>query len=274
MDALLEPARAGKHRRIGPVARARGYATLVYAAVSMAFFFLLQLPPLLVTGGAEFSIWLARRAWGPIGLRIAGARLEVIRRADDPVGPAVYVSNHESALDIWALFIAIRRNLRFVAKKELFDLPVFGWYLRMARFVEVDRRNHARAVASLEKGADIVREGVSLIVFPEGTRSPDGHVQAFKKGPFVLAARAGVPVVPVAITGAAERAPKGQIAVFPGTIRVAIGAPVDPALYAGRDELLREVRRRIIELQRSIGGPGGDLDDAVSARGQEGGRDV
>jgi 1-acyl-sn-glycerol-3-phosphate acyltransferase len=273
MDVSVSTANA-RTSKVGLAARARGYVTLVYAALSMAFFFLLQLPPLLVTGAADFSIWLARRAWSPLGLRLAGAKLDVVRLAPEPAGPAVYVSNHESALDIWALFVAIHRNLRFVAKKELFDLPVFGWYLRLARFVEVDRRNHARAVASLEKGAEIVKDGVSLIVFPEGTRSDDGRVHSFKKGPFVLAARAGVPVVPVAITGAAARAPKGCIAVRPGTIRIAIGPPIDPHQFPDRDALLREVRRRIIEQHLALGGAGGDLGDSVAARGQEAGRDI
>jgi len=273
MDASLD--RTGERSpEIGLVARARGFVTLTYAALSMVLFFLLQLPPLLVTGAADFSIWLARRAWSPWGLRLAGVKLEITRLAPDPAGPAVYASNHESALDIWALFIAIRRNVRFLAKKELFDLPVFGWYLRMARFVEVDRRNHTRAIASLEKGAEIVRDGVSLVVFPEGTRSADGSILSFKKGPFVLASRAGVPVVPIAVSGASAIAPKGRIAIRPGTIRVAVGEPVDPAEFPERDALLREVRRRIIELHRVIGGAGGDVDDAVAARGQEGGRDI
>ncbi|HET7753431.1 MAG TPA: lysophospholipid acyltransferase family protein [Anaeromyxobacteraceae bacterium] len=273
MDVTVGQARPAAIRRIGLGARARGFATLAYTIVSAFFFIVLQLPALLA-GSASFSIWLARRWWSPWALRVAGAKVEVVRLAEEPQGPAVYASNHQSALDIWALFIAIRRDVRFLAKAELFQIPIFGWYLRRARFVEVDRRNHARAVASLTKGAEIVRDGVSLIVFPEGTRSVDGRVQSFKKGPFVLAERAGVPVIPVAISGAAALAPKGRIAVFPGTIRIAIGPAVDPAEFKDKDALLREVHRRIVEQQLAIGGPGGDAEGAVAARGQEGGRNV
>ncbi len=243
---------------------------LAYAAFSMVFFFLLQLPAMLVTGRGDFSIWLARRAWAPSALWLAGVRVEVATPGSPPSGPAIYASNHESALDIWVLFRVIPLNVRFIAKQELFRIPIFGWYLRMAQFVPVDRKNHSRAVESLRRAGDMVRAGTSLIVFPEGTRSPDGRVQPFKKGPFVVAMEAGVPVVPVAIAGAATVNPKGRVEVRPGTIRVGFGQAVTPPRSGDKDELLREVRRRIIDVHRSLGGLGGDPDDAVAARGVEG----
>jgi 1-acyl-sn-glycerol-3-phosphate acyltransferase len=231
---------------------------------------LLQLPAMLLTGRGDFSIWLARRAWSPSALWLAGADLEVRRLAPLPDGPAIYVSNHESALDIWVLFCAIPRNLRFLAKRELFHIPIFGWYLALAGFVAVDRENHARAVAALKRAGEIVRGGISLIVFPEGTRSTDARVHPFKKGPFVLAMEARVPVVPVAIVGTSAITPKRRLEVHPGTVRVATGAPIDPRAFADKSELLREVRRRVIELHRALGGAGGDEEDAVAARGLEG----
>lgn len=275
-SASMEVERSSPDSRVevGFAARVRGYATLLYAAVSMVFFFLLQMPSMLITGTGDFSMWLARRAWAPSSMRLAGVKVEVVQLAPLPEGAAIYASNHESALDIWAIVMAIPRNVRFLAKKELFRIPIFGWYLRLARFVEVDRQNHARAIESLHKGAEAVRNGLSLVVFPEGTRSPDATIHAFKKGPFVLAERAGVPVVPVAIAHAAARAPKGQIAVFPGTIRIAIGPAVDPAQYPSKDALLREVRARIIQQHVALGGRGGDVGHAIEARGQEGGRAV
>jgi len=250
--------------------RLRGLLVAAYAAVSMVFFFFVQLPVMAVTLSGDFSIWLARRVWAPSALWLAGVRVEVAAPEGLPVGPAIYVSNHESALDIWVLFRVIPRNLRFIAKKELFRIPVFGWYLALARFVPVDRRNHAKAVVALRKAGEIVRGGTSLIVFPEGTRSPDARVQPFKKGPFVVAMEAGVPVVPVAIAGAAELNPKGRLSVRPGTIRVGLGAPVSPRDFPDKASLLREVRRRIIEQHRGLGGLGGDLDEAVAGRGVEG----
>jgi 1-acyl-sn-glycerol-3-phosphate acyltransferase len=246
------------------LARARGAAVLAYTAASVPALVALQFPAMAATGNGDFSIWLARHVWAPLGLRAAGARLDVRTLAPLPNGPAIYASNHESLLDPWAIFVTIRRNLRFVAKEELFRIPVFGWYLRRADFVPVDRRNRARAVASLRAAGEKVRSGVSIVVFPEGTRSADGRVQAFKKGPFALAEAAGVPIVPIAISGAAAVVPKGRVEARPGTIRVAVGPAVSPADCRGRDALLREVRRRIIEQHVAIGGAGGDVDAAVA----------
>ncbi len=250
--------------------RLRGLAVACYAAVSMALLFLVQLPVMLLTRSGDFSIWLARKAWAPSALWLAGVRVEAHAPAGLPDASAIYVSNHESALDVWVLFGSIPRNLRFVAKRELFQVPIFGWYLRLARFVPVDRRNHVQAVLALKKAGEMVRTGTSLIVFPEGTRSPDGRVQPFKKGPFVLAMEAGVPVVPVAISGAAALNPKGRLEVQPGTVRLALGEPVHPRDFADKDALLYEVRRRIIEQHRSLGGLGGDPENAVAARVLEG----
>jgi 1-acyl-sn-glycerol-3-phosphate acyltransferase len=248
-------------------ARLRGLLVAAYAAATMVAFFLLQLPVMLVTGSGDFSIWLARRAWSPGGLRLSGVTVGVATRTPIPSGPAIYVSNHASALDIWILFCAIPRNLRFIAKQELFRIPVFGWYLSLARFVPVDRRNHVKAVAALARAAEIIRGGISLVAFPEGTRSDDARVHPFKKGPFVVAMEAGVPVVPVAIVGASAITPKRRIEVHPGRVRVAIGAAVDPREFADKIALLEEVRRRIIALHRELGGLGGDVADAVAGRG-------
>jgi 1-acyl-sn-glycerol-3-phosphate acyltransferase len=243
---------------------------MAYAAVSAVFFILLQLPVMLVTFSGDFSMWLCRRGWAPSALWLARVRVEVVRPPPTVDGPAIFASNHESALDIWVLTRSIPRNVRFIAKQELFRIPIFGWYLSLARFVPVDRRNHARAVESLRRAGRIVREGISLIVFPEGTRSPDARVQPFKKGPFVVAMEAGVPVVPAALAGAAALNPKGRLEVTPGTIRVAFGEPVDPRAFPDKGALLVEVRRRIITLHRSLGGLGGDPDQAIAPRGVEG----
>jgi 1-acyl-sn-glycerol-3-phosphate acyltransferase len=251
-------------------ARARGLLVATYAAVTMVAFFLVQLPVMVVTGSGDFSIWLARRAWSPGGLRLSGVDVAVESRAPIPQGPAIYLSNHESALDIWILFRAIPRNLRFIAKRELFRIPVFGWYLWLARFVPVDRRNHVKAVAALARAGEIIRGGVSLVAFPEGTRSVDARVHPFKKGPFVVAMEAGVPVVPVAIVGASAVTPKRRVEVHPGRVRVAIGAAVDPRDFPDKIALLEEVRRRIIAQHLELGGLGGDVDDAVAGRGTEG----
>jgi len=250
--------------------RARGFLVLGYAGLSMAFFFLVSLPVMLLTGSGHLPMWLAKHAWAPSSLWLAGARIEVRRAPRLPDGPLVFASNHESALDIWALVAKLPRIVRFVAKRELFRIPVFGWYLALGGHVPVDRSHRVQAVESLRRAGALVRGGTSIIVFPEGTRSRDGIVHPFKKGPFVVAMEAGVPVVPVAISGAGRVTPKARIAVRPGTIRMAVGDPVDPRAFADKVALLAEVRRRIIALHREIGGLGGDPDRAVAAAGAEG----
>jgi 1-acyl-sn-glycerol-3-phosphate acyltransferase len=252
------------------LARLRGLAVLAFGAITMVVYFVVSLPVMLVTGSGDLPIWFARFAWSRSSLALAGVRIAVEPLPSLPGGPVIFASNHESALDIWVLLARLPRSVRFVAKAELFDIPVFGAYMRLGGHVAVDRRNHARAVDSLRRAAEVVRGGTSLIVFPEGTRSRDGRVHAFKKGPFVLAKEAGVPVVPVAVSGAGRVTPKNVVAIFPGVIRLAVGEPVDPAGFADKTALLLEVRRRIIALHRSIGGAGGDEREAVAGRGVEG----
>jgi 1-acyl-sn-glycerol-3-phosphate acyltransferase len=266
VPAELAPAPADRAAP-GLAERARGALVLGYTVVSAPACIAASLPLMLATGSGDASIWLARHVWSPLGLWLSGARLEVSTLAPLPEGPAIYAANHESILDPWALFVSIPRSLRFVAKTELFRIPVFGRYLRIAKFVEVDRSNRARAVASLRAAGELVRAGTSIAVFPEGTRSEDGRVHAFKKGPFALAEEARVPVVPVAICGSGNVVRKGRVAARPGTIRVAIGPAVEPATHPGRNALLAEVRRRIVEQHRALGGADGDPVEPSSPSG-------
>lgn len=252
------------------IARIRGFVVLAFCAVTMALYFFVSLPVMLLTGSGDLPMWFARYAWSPSCLWLAGTRVEVTRAGLLPDGPLIFACNHESALDILALLANLPRIVRFIAKIELFRIPIFGQYMRLGGHVAVDRSNRTTAVASLRTAGQTVRAGTSLIVFPEGTRSKDGRIHPFKKGPFVVAYEAGVPVVPVAISGAGRVTPKNQIAVEPGTIRIAIGDPVSPAAFPSKTELLVEVRRRVIALHRSIGGLGGDDEDAIAGRGLEG----
>ena len=243
---------------------------LAWVGLTMAVLFLVSIPVMVLTRSGALPMWLARRVWAPSSLWLARVGLDVRRLAPLPDGPAIFASNHESALDILAVVAALPRTVRFVAKRELFRIPVFGWYLALGGHVRVDRSDHDRAVASLTEASRMVRAGTSLIVFPEGTRSRDGRVHPFKKGPFVIAVEAGSPVVPIAVSGAGAINPKGRIEVHPGTLHVSIGTAVHPRDFPDRTALLREVRRRIIEMHRETGGLGGDVDDAVAARGLEG----
>ncbi len=228
---------------------------------------------MLLTLSAEPSFWMVRNLWAPVLLWAGGARLVVIGREHvDPRRPTLYISNHQSTIDVPCLSRALRANVRYVAKHQLKYVPVMGWYMWLTGFPFVDRGNRRSAVASLEKAGLRIRKGLSIVVYPEGTRSDDGRVLPFKKGPFMLALKAQVAICPVAIEGSGKLMPKNSWHITPGEIRVKVGAPIDVTGYteSDRERLMQDVRSQIIDLHRSIGGLGGDKDDAVAAAGLEG----
>lgn len=185
------------------------------------------------------------RIWSRMILRGLRIPLEVEGGAElDPGRPYLFMSNHRSVFDIFALFLAVRHSLRMVAKRELFFIPVFGWAMWMCGFIPIDRSNRESAIQSLNEAARRVREGVSVLVFPEGTRAHGEKLLPFKKGGFVLALQAGVPVVPVAIRGSETIMPKGSLRVGRGAIHVRLGQPIPTAgrPTLTRDDLMHDVR--------------------------------
>nr|AYC79482.1 hypothetical protein [uncultured bacterium] len=206
-------------------------------------------------------------------MRAAGARMKVGPRATlDPHGPYVFVMNHQSMFDIAVAFSYIPVNLRFVAKKVLKSIPFLGWYMWRTGMVFVDRGNRGQALRSLRRAGAQVRAGATILAYPEGTRSTDGSVLPFKKGPFVVAIEAGVPVVPVAIDGSHKLLPRGGFNLRPGEVRLAIGEPIPTEGLSQRDveALIRKVRDALIDLHVTLGGLGGDKQDAVALPGKEG----
>lgn len=220
------------------------------------------------------AVWMARLIWAPFLVYMSEAKLIVYGREHvDPKRPTIYVLNHQSTFDIPVAFTALPVNFRFIAKHQLRWVPVLGWYLLASGQVLIDRSNRSSAISTLEKAAKKIRKGTSIVVFPEGTRSDDGRVLPFKKGPFALALKAGVAVCPVTIEGTARLMPKNSWKVnLGGEIKVKIGKPIDTTQYAPheRDRLMRDVRAVVIQQSLELGGPGGDLDHPVAARGLEG----
>ena len=162
-----------------------------------------------------------------------------------PPGRAyVYMSNHQSHLDIPVLYATLPSpTIRMLAKKELFQIPLWGRGLRAAEFIEVDRGNHTRAVQSIEHAARLIRDGVSIYLAPEGTRSLDGRIGKLKKGGFHLAKETGTAIVPVAIKGTIDILPRGTKVMHTGKrVEVTVGAPIDVAQ--------REIPSLIDEVQR------------------------
>jgi 1-acyl-sn-glycerol-3-phosphate acyltransferase len=201
---------------------------------------------LLVPGGA--ALMPIARFWSGLILKTYGVRYRAsFPPAFVPPAACVYVANHQSLFDIPALVLCMPADFRMVAKRELLYIPIFGWALWLAGFIFIDRSDREKAIRKLERTVRTIRRGRSVVVFAEGTRSPDGRLLPFKKGGFVLALQAGVPIVPVAIRGGAKVLSKGGLRVRPGTIEVVFGAPVPTVDYAlhNKDELISTVRERI-----------------------------
>jgi 1-acyl-sn-glycerol-3-phosphate acyltransferase len=167
-----------------------------------------------------------------------------------PGQPYVYVANHASFLDIWVLLDRLPGSVRFVYKSELNDIPIFGRGLRASGHIAIDRKNRGSAFAAYDQAAVEVRGGTSAIVFAEGTRSRHGKLMPFKKGPFVLAISAGVPVIPVAILGAFESLPSGRLSPRNVPVRMIIGEPIptEGVDYEERDRISREARAALGEM--------------------------
>lgn len=193
------------------------------------------------------------RIWSRVMLWAAGASVSVtIEGALERGRPYVFVANHQSTVDIWGLFVALPVNIRFIAKKQLARIPLFGWAMAAGRFIFIDRKNPVAARRSIDLAAERIRAGISVAIFPEGTRSRDGYLGPFKKGGFHLALAAAVPVVPVSIRGAGDVMRPGSVLVRPGQVQITVGKPIETSglTDADRNALIERVRA---EIERTSG---------------------
>jgi 1-acyl-sn-glycerol-3-phosphate acyltransferase len=224
-------------------------------------FFLVQAPlALLLTAGYASAACVAALAdrtgratravggaWSRALLRLFRVGVRVSGLGHAPAGPAVYAANHASALDILIVFGHLPVDFRIVYKKSLSLVPLLGWAIWLGGHIPIDRGNAFRARRSLANAARRIREGTSVVVFPEGTRSPDGSVRRFKRGSFGLAIAAGVPIVPVSLVGVKGVVPHGLPSLRPGAVAVALHPPVPVAGRSPDDaEALAEDVRRIV----------------------------
>jgi len=210
------------------------------------------------------------RKWSAGILWAAGVRV-VIEGAENlpQERPAIMVANHQSWFDVFPLVAYFPRDYRFVAKKELESVPIFGPSWQACGHISIDRADLSNAIAALESAGKVVREGAPVIImFPEGTRSATGQLGDFKKGAFVLAIQAAVPIVPAAILGSNEVMPKGSWRIRSGTVRIRIGAPIPVAglTHDDRDALSRVARGAVARLKE--GAPlQGPWDSVAELRG-------
>ncbi len=185
--------------------------------------------------------------WGKMILKIAGVKVE--RYGSAKKRKYIIVCNHQSQVDIFSLFSALDLQFRWVAKKELFRIPVFGICLKLAGYIDVDRNDPKQAVRRMEKAVKNLPDDVSLLFFPEGTRSSSGKLLPFKKGPFSLAIRNSLPILPIAICGGFNIMPKGKKIFKKGKVKIVIKDPIytDGMSIRDKDKLLKVVEEEIKE---------------------------
>lgn len=192
---------------------------------------------------------LVARFWGNLNLRVAGVEVDVhgLERLR-PKQPCVYAANHQSLFDIFVVLGKLPVQFRWLAKEELFRLFVMGRAMKATGYIPINRSDHRKAFESINQAADKVRGGVSIVIFPEGTRSENGVLKDFKKGGFILAIKSQQPIVPISISGSHRVVPrKDKWVIHPGVVRMTIGDPIPTAgaTTKERDLLIEEVREAI-----------------------------
>jgi 1-acyl-sn-glycerol-3-phosphate acyltransferase len=220
-------------------------------------------------GFHRFAFLMAPRAWCPGLFWACGVKLDV--RGLDRVDwskPCVVVVNHQSMIDIPALQLGLPRPLRFITKKELMAVPFLGHFMRSVGMIAIDRGNTAEGIEQLKQHAKQMPEDVaSVISFAEGTRSRTGEIRPFRKGAFMLAIEAGVPIVPVSIEGARRCLPPDGFRVRSGVIRIDVGEPLPTSGpdAVDRDELMARAHRAVVDMNVAAGGLGASVAIDLSA---------
>jgi 1-acyl-sn-glycerol-3-phosphate acyltransferase len=187
--------------------------------------------------------------WAKTILFICGVKLEVKGAENIDTGVSrIYMSNHQSYFDIFALLAGLPVDFKFILKQELMSIPLLGWAMKGARYISINREDGRKAIISINKAAERIRNGASVLIFPEGTRSEDGVVGEFKKGGFLLAMKSGCDVVPMAIAGSRDIFFKGNHKINKGTISLKIGKPIPVVECSKREtnQLIEKVRAEVL----------------------------
>ena len=185
--------------------------------------------------------------WALFNVYLFGTRLSIRGKEKMEKGRAyIIMSNHQSVFDVWALIGKLPLQLRWIMKAGIKKVPVFGYALQRMGHIYLDRKKSKDTLLGLEAAAKKIRDGTSVVIFPEGTRSKDGRLQKFHRGGAVLAVKSGVPILPVTVNGGRFVLPKGTLALMPGKIEVVVGDVIDPGAFDGNtDELMAVVRAAI-----------------------------
>ncbi|HUN60404.1 MAG TPA: lysophospholipid acyltransferase family protein [Candidatus Sulfotelmatobacter sp.] len=236
-----------------------------FVSIFLALYVLILGPPLLIytfiTKKVDPLYWTALKGV-MFFVNCVGVYVDVKGVERIPAGTCIFAANHTSSADAPAVVWAIPRRIAILLKRSLFHWPIVGQAFHLAHFIPVDRFNRESAIESVEQGIEAIRQGQSFLIYPEGTRSPDGRLQPFKKGTAVMAIKAGVPVVPVACSNAHRIMEKRKLQIHPGRILVEFLEPVDARNYSldQREALVQELHDRLAAGlppdQRPVGFPG------------------
>ena len=174
--------------------------------------------------------------WAKTNLTLAGLRVKIEGlQSLDPKQTYIFMPNHASFLDILLAFACIPYNFRIITKEEIFSIPLMGWALKRSRQIPMDRANPRKGLASLRQAFNLLQKGISIVVFPEGTRTSDGGIKDFKATLFILPIRSGIPVVPVRIDGTFEALKRGSILLHPVPLKVTFHQPIPAGSFNDRD---------------------------------------
>jgi 1-acyl-sn-glycerol-3-phosphate acyltransferase len=204
--------------------------------------------------------------WARTILRVCGIRVNVQGLENvDPNVPRIYMTNHQSFFDIFALLACLPVNFKFILKQELMKIPFLGPAMKKAGYIGIEREDPRKAVLSMKQAADRIRNGASVVIFPEGTRSSDGRLQEFKRGGFNLAIKAGCDIVPIGIQGSFRVAPKGSLRIRRGSFGLRIGRPVSLSGLGKRDIplLMERVRTEMVTQMEAQGSETGAKGNAA-----------
>jgi 1-acyl-sn-glycerol-3-phosphate acyltransferase len=224
--------------------------TVVVVALTLAYLLLMGMPVVIyaIMSGKRDAVFRVG-VWGcRWALWLGGVKVEVYGREKVPTDRAVvFMPNHQSNCDPPAVISAVP-PVRVLLKKELFRVPVLGLGMKLAGFIAVDRKNRERAIQAVDEAVEALKAGHSFVIYPEGTRSPDGRLLPFKRGAFVLAIKAQAPIVPMSVSGASRIMRKGESVIHPGTLRITFHAPISTEGYSVEDRglILKRVRQAVL----------------------------
>jgi len=213
-----------------------------FIAIFLSLYILIVGPPLLIytllTKHVDPLYWAGVKGVMAF-VRLVGVKVRVVGMERIPRGTCLFVANHTSSADAPAVVGAIPQRIAILLKESLFKWPIVGQAFTLAHFVPVNRSSRESAIGSVDRAIEAMKQGQSFLIYPEGTRSPDGRLQEFKKGAVVMAISAGVPIVPVACSGAHKVMEKRSLVIHPGEILVEFLPPIDASQYTfeQRDEL-------------------------------------